>query len=62
MEKPSFPIFALYFDPNNFHEVVQFIEAIPDPNELWMLYQDCFFETPGVMDVFNEFVPNDEES
>ena len=41
---------------------MQFIEAIPDPNKLWMLYQDCFFETCVVMEVFNEFVPNNEES
>ena len=47
---------ATLFQPNNFHEVLQFLKAIPNPNELWMLYQDCFFETPGVMDVFNEFV------
>ena len=27
----------------------------PAPPELWMMYQDCFFET-GLMDVFEEFV------
>lgn len=26
-------------------------------DELWMLYQDCFFETPGLNDVLHEFLP-----
>lgn len=32
----------------------------PAPTELWMMYQDYFFETPGLMEVFEEFVVNEE--
>lgn len=33
----------------------------PAPRELWMLYQDCFFETPGLMNVFAEFTSHAQE-
>lgn len=29
------------------------------PSELWMIYQDCFFETPGLNDVLHEFLPEE---
>eukprot|EP00579_Thalassiosira_antarctica_P006577 CAMPEP_0201899712 /NCGR_PEP_ID=MMETSP0902-20130614/50968_1 /ASSEMBLY_ACC=CAM_ASM_000551 /TAXON_ID=420261 /ORGANISM="Thalassiosira antarctica, Strain CCMP982" /LENGTH=285 /DNA_ID=CAMNT_0048433193 /DNA_START=116 /DNA_END=973 /DNA_ORIENTATION=- len=27
------------------------------PPELWMIFQDCFFETPALNDVLHEFIP-----
>ena len=28
-------------------------------DELWMIFQDCFFETPGLNDVLHEFLPEE---
>ena len=33
----------------------------PAPLELWMLYQDCFFVTPGLMNVFAEFTSHTQK-
>mmetsp|Transcript_8895 Transcript_8895/g.19976 ORF Transcript_8895/g.19976 Transcript_8895/m.19976 type:complete len:349 (+) Transcript_8895:33-1079(+) len=29
-------------------------------NELWMIFQDCFFETPGLNDILHEFFPEED--
>lgn len=31
------------------------------PSEFWMMYQDAFFETPGLNDILHEFCPEDLE-
>lgn len=31
------------------------------PEEIWYLYQDCFFTTPGVNNILHEFIPEDDD-
>lgn len=37
--------------------------ALPDkvPEEIWYLYQDCFFTTPGVNNILHDFLPEDDD-
>jgi hypothetical protein len=31
------------------------------PEEIWYLYQDCFFTTPGVNNILHDFLPEDDD-
>ena len=35
------------------------VESCEPSAELWMIFQDCLFETPGVNDIFHEFFPDE---
>mmetsp|Transcript_41236 Transcript_41236/g.67691 ORF Transcript_41236/g.67691 Transcript_41236/m.67691 type:complete len:144 (-) Transcript_41236:73-504(-) len=32
----------------------------PAPPELWMMFQDCFFETPALNNILHEFLPEED--
>ena len=32
----------------------------PAPPELWMMFQDCFFENPGLHNILHEFLPEED--
>ena len=48
------------FSPAHYNPT--FFPGTPDvnaPSELWMIFQDCFFETPGMNDILDDFIPDE---
>ena len=48
------------FSPAHYNP--HFFPGTPDvsaPSELWMIFQDCFFEIPGMNDILDEFIPDE---